>query len=117
MLEKVVSPEGTAERAMVPAYRVAGKTGTVRKLSAKGGYRDDSYQALFAGFAPVSKPRFVLVVVIDEPGLDQYYGGEVAAPVFAKIMADALRLRGVPPDAAGQAKQIVVRRQEADLGA
>ena len=117
MLEKVVSPDGTAQRAMVPAYRVAGKTGTVRKLSAQGGYRDDSYQALFAGFAPVSEPRFVLVVVIDEPGLDQYYGGEVAAPVFAKIMADALRLWGVPPDAGDRAKQIVLSRQEADLGA
>jgi cell division protein FtsI (penicillin-binding protein 3) len=96
---------------------VAGKTGTVRKLSAQGGYRDDSYQALFAGFAPVSEPRFVLVVVIDEPGLDQYYGGEVAAPVFAKIMADALRLWGVPPDAGDRAKQIVLSRQEADVGA
>ena len=117
MLEKVVSPEGTAQRAMVPAYRVAGKTGTVRKLSTQGGYRNDSYQALFAGFAPVSEPRFVLVVVIDEPGLDQYYGGEVAAPVFAKIMADVLRLRGVPPDAVDREKQIVLSRQEADLGA
>jgi cell division protein FtsI/penicillin-binding protein 2 len=59
----------------------------------------------------------VLVVVIDEPGLDQYYGGEVAAPVFAKIMADVLRLRGVPPDAVDREKQIVLSRQEADVGA
>ena len=65
----------------------------------------------------MSDPRFVLVVVIDEPGLEQYYGGEVAAPVFAKIMADALRLRGVPPDASDQAKQIVLSSQGADLGA
>ena len=57
------------------------------------------------------------MVVIDEPGLEQYYGGEVAAPVFSKIMADALRLRGVPPDAGDRAKQIVLSRQEADLGA
>jgi cell division protein FtsI (penicillin-binding protein 3) len=117
MLEKVVSPEGTAQQAMVPAYRVAGKTGTVRKLSTEGGYRDDSYQALFAGFAPASQPRFVLVVLIDEPGFDQYYGGEVAAPVFAKIMADALRLLGVPRDAIDPTQQIVSTRQEADLDA
>jgi len=117
MLEKVVSPEGTAQRATVPAYRVAGKTGTVRKLSAEGGYRDDSYQALFAGFAPVSDPRFVVVVVIDEPGLDQYYGGEVAAPVFAKIMTDALRLRGIPGDGDNNTNQIVFSKLEADLGA
>jgi cell division protein FtsI (penicillin-binding protein 3) len=117
MLEKVVSPEGTAQRATVPAYRVAGKTGTVRKLSAEGDYRDDSYQALFAGFAPVSDPRFVVVVVIDEPGLDQYYGGEVAAPVFAKIMTDALRLRGIPGDGDNNTNQIVFSKLEADLGA
>ncbi len=117
MLEKVVSHDGTAQRAMVPAYRVAGKTGTVRKLSTQGGYRDDSYQALFAGFAPVSEPRFVLVVLIDEPSVDEYYGGEVAAPVFAKIMSDALRLRGIPGDAGTGVEQIVLSRQQADLGA
>jgi len=117
MLEQVVSPEGTAQRATVPAYRVAGKTGTVRKLSPEGGYRDDSYQALFAGFAPVSDPRFVLVVLIDEPGLEQYYGGEVAAPVFAKIMSDALRLRGIPGDSNTPTNQIVFSKRDADLGA
>lgn len=117
MLEQVVSPEGTAQLANVPEYRVAGKTGTVRKLSSEGGYRDDSYQALFAGFAPVSDPRFVLVVLIDEPGLDRYYGGEVAAPVFAKIMTDALRIRGIPGDRDTTTNQIVFSKREADLGA
>ena len=117
MLEQVVSPEGTAQRAMVPAYRVAGKTGTVRKLSVQGGYQDDSYQAIFAGFAPASQPRFVLIVLIDEPGLDQYYGGVVAAPVFARIMSDALRLWGVPRDAGDTAKQVVLSQQHANVGA
>ena len=116
MLEQVVSPEGTARQAMVSGYRVAGKTGTVRKLSNQGGYREDSYLALFAGFAPVSDPKFVLVVLIDEPRLDQYYGGEVAAPVFARIMADALRLHGIPVDKR-LSTQLVFSQEEADLGA
>ncbi len=96
MMEGVVSAEGTARRAAVPAYRVAGKTGTVRK-SGVGGYREDRYVAWFAGMAPASRPRLVAVVVIDEPQGD-YYGGQVAAPVFARVMAGALRLLDVPPD-------------------
>ncbi|MBO67189.1 MAG: cell division protein [Acidiferrobacteraceae bacterium] len=116
MLEQVVSPEGTARQAMISGYRVAGKTGTVRKLSAQGDYQKDSYLALFAGFAPVSDPRFVLVVLIDEPGLDHYYGGEVAAPVFARIMSDALRLSGIPVDKQ-PSTQLVFSRQAVDLGA
>ncbi len=101
MLEGVVSPEGTAQRAAIPAYRVAGKTGTVRK-SGVGGYRDDAYVAWFAGMAPASAPRLVAVVLIDEPQGD-YYGGQVAAPVFARVVSGALRLLDVPPDAVGPA--------------
>ena len=98
LLEQVVSADGTAQRAAVPAYRVAGKTGTVHKVSPNGGYEADHYQSLFVGFAPVSAPRFVLAVMVDEPR-GKYFGGEVAAPVFARIMADALRMHGIRPDA------------------
>ena len=98
LLEKVVSAEGTAKKAAVPAYRVAGKTGTVHKPSPSGGYDEDRYQSIFVGFAPVSNPRFVLAVMVDEPQ-GKYFGGEVAAPVFARIMSDALRFNGIKPDA------------------
>ena len=98
ILERVVT-EGTAKRAAVPHYRVAGKTGTVHKIDPAGGYHEDRYQSLFAGFAPVSDPRMVLVVLIDDPRGEQYFGGEVAAPAFRNIMADALRLHAVVPDA------------------
>lgn len=97
MMETVVSPQGTARRAAVTGYRVAGKTGTAKKAG-PAGYVDGLYQAVFAGMAPASAPRFVMVVMIDEPGGKQYYGGLVAAPVFAKVMEMALRLYNVPPD-------------------
>ena len=97
MLETVVSPEGTAPKAAVPGYRVAGKTGTARKAVA-GGYAKDRYQAVFAGMAPATDPRLVMVVMIDEPSAGEFYGGAVAAPVFAEVMAGALRLLNVPPD-------------------
>lgn len=97
MLEAVVSPDGTASKATIAGYRVAGKTGTVKKAVA-GGYADDRHAALFAGMAPASDPRLVTVVVIDEPGTEQYYGGQIAAPLFAEIMDGALRLLNVPPD-------------------
>lgn len=100
MLQSVVSSEGTAPLAAVPGYRVAGKTGTVKK-SIAGGYAKDKYLSLFAGMAPASDPRLVMVVVINEPQGDQYYGGAVAAPVFSKVMAGALRLLNIPPDAYG----------------
>jgi cell division protein FtsI (penicillin-binding protein 3) len=77
---------------------VAGKTGTVHKPSKDGGYADDRYISVFAGLAPASKPRLVCVVIIDEPKGEQYYGGEVAAPVFSRIMAESLRLLNVAPD-------------------
>jgi cell division protein FtsI (penicillin-binding protein 3) len=97
MLESVVGPGGTASRARVAGYRVGGKTGTVRK-SVSGGYAEDRYHAVFAGMAPITQPRLVVVVVIDEPGGKEYYGGQVAAPVYAEIMARTMRVLGVPPD-------------------
>ena len=98
MLEQVVSPKGTGKLAAVPGFRVAGKTGTAWKF-AVGGYSKDRYLAVFAGVAPASDPRLAAVVVIDEPGGQDYYGGDVAAPVFARIMGSGLRLLAVPPDA------------------
>lgn len=97
MLERVVEKGGTGTRGAVPGYRIAGKTGTVKKSGA-GGYVEDSYLALFAGIAPASNPRLAMVVVIDEPRGEKYYGGAVAAPVFAKVMAGALRMLDIPPD-------------------
>ena len=97
MLEMAVLPGGTAPRAQIPGYRVAGKTGTSHKL--EGGNYADRYVAAFVGFAPVSDPRLVVAVMIDEPSAGKYYGGEVAAPVFAQVMAGSLRTLGVAPDA------------------
>lgn len=97
MLEAVVQEGGTGTRAQIAGYKVAGKTGTVKKAVA-GGYSDDRYIAVFAGIAPASQPRLAMVVTINEPRGEIYYGGEVAAPVFSKVMAGALRMMGVPPD-------------------
>ncbi len=97
MLEEVVSTKGTAPNARVPGYRVAGKTGTAHKL-VNGAYSEDQYVALFVGMAPLSDPRLVCVVVIDDPRGEQYYGGQVAGPVFSRVMSGALRLLDVPPD-------------------
>ena len=97
MLEAVTQEGGTARRASISGYRVAGKTGTARK-STVGGYSEDRYLAVFAGMVPASSPRLVGVVTIDEPKGEEYYGGQVAAPVFSEVMAGALRLRGVAPD-------------------
>ena len=97
MLELAVLPGGTAPKAQIPGYRVAGKTGTAHKL--EGGQYADRYVAAFVGFAPVSDPRLVVAVMIDEPSAGKYYGGEVAAPVFAQVMAGSLRTLGVAPDA------------------
>ncbi len=97
MLETVVHTGGTGQRAAVKGYRVAGKTGTAHK-AIRGGYAEDRYMSLFAGMAPASDPRLVMVVVIDEPQRGQHYGGQVAAPVFAKVMEGALRILDIPPD-------------------
>ncbi|MCX8017396.1 MAG: penicillin-binding protein 2 [Rhodocyclaceae bacterium] len=96
MLEMAVQPGGTAPKAQVPGYRVAGKTGTAVKL--EGGVYTKKYVSGFVGFAPVSDPRLIVAVMIDEPSAGKYYGGEVAAPVFASVMGSALRALGVPPD-------------------
>ena len=97
MMETVVSPEGTARKAAVPGYRIAGKTGTARKATA-GGYSDKLYTAVFGGLAPASRPRLAVVVVVHEPSAGVYYAGDVAAPAFAEIVAGSLRILGVPPD-------------------
>jgi len=97
ILEGATGPGGTGHRASIPLYRIAGKTGTTHKADI-GGYSEDRYMSLFAGMAPASAPRLVLVVVIDEPKGDKHYGGEVAAPVFSRIMQDALRIFNIPPD-------------------
>ncbi len=97
MMETVVDDGGTGQRAAVPGYRVAGKTGTSWKFRS-GGYSTDKYNAVFAGLIPASNPRLAIVVVIDEPKGDVYYGGDVAAPVFARVAAGAMRLMAVPPD-------------------
>jgi cell division protein FtsI (penicillin-binding protein 3) len=97
MMEGVVSTEGTAPKAAVSGYRVAGKTGTVKKLG-NNGYEDNKYRALFAGMAPATKPKLVMALVFDEPRKKGFYGGQVAAPVFSEVMEHALRLLNVAPD-------------------
>lgn len=97
MLETVISKEGTAYQAKVEGYRVAGKTGTVKKATA-GGYASDKYLSVFVGMAPASDPRFIIAIVVDEPTTGQYYGGLVAAPAFSKVMGGVLRIYGVEPD-------------------
>lgn len=97
MMESVVT-EGSGRKASVAGYRIAGKTGTAWKASA-GGYITNRYVSVFAGVAPVSAPRIATVVVIDEPSVGGYYGGDIAAPVFADVVGGALRLLAVAPDA------------------
>ena len=96
MLEEVVK-RGSGTAAAIPGYRVAGKTGTVRKII-NGRYSEDRYYSLFAGMAPASEPRLVTVVVVDESTRGHYFGGRVAAPIFREIMTDALHLLAVPAD-------------------
>ena len=114
MLELAVSDEGTAPQARIAGYRVAGKTGTARKL--KDGQYVNAYVASFAGFAPASDPRIVVAVMIDEPGGGRYYGGDVAAPVFAQIAAGSLRTLQVPPDGpAAPPPRIIAQVREGGL--
>jgi cell division protein FtsI (penicillin-binding protein 3) len=101
MLEMAVQSGGTAPKAQIAGYRVAGKTGTAHK--AEGGvYAADKYVSSFVGFAPASDPRLIVAVMIDEPNVSAYYGGEVAAPLFAQVMAGSLRSLGVTPDTSQQ---------------
>ena len=97
MMEKVVGPGGTAPLAQVRGYRVAGKTGTAHKL--EGGRYVNKYVASFVGFAPISDPRIIIAVMVDEPTAGGHFGGQVAAPVFSNVAASALRAMNVPPDA------------------
>ena len=97
MMQRVVSEKGTGKQAKVANYSVAGKTGTVHKFTA-GGYAEDRYLSIFTGMVPAEDPKLVMVVMIDEPRNGEYFGGEVSAPVFSKVMAGAMRLLDVPPD-------------------
>jgi cell division protein FtsI (penicillin-binding protein 3) len=97
MLERVIQKGGTGTRAEIPAYYAAGKTGTIHKVG-RNGYADDRYLSLFAGFAPANDPRIIAVVAINEPRAGQYFGGEVAAPVFSTLMEHGLRILQVTPD-------------------
>lgn len=97
MLEMAAGPEGTAPKARVPGYRVGGKTGTAHKLEA-GNYAN-KYVSSFVGIAPISDPRLIVAVMIDEPTAGKHYGGDVAAPVFAQVMGASLRTLGIAPDA------------------
>ncbi|THF61194.1 peptidoglycan D,D-transpeptidase FtsI family protein [Pseudothauera rhizosphaerae] len=114
ILEMAAGPGGTAPKAQIPGYRVAGKTGTAHKL--ENGRYTNKYVSSFVGFAPVSAPRLVVAVMIDEPVSGQHYGGAVAAPVFARITASALRALGVAPDAPLQPLQLA-RPATADAAA
>ena len=96
MLEMAAGPTGTAPQAQVPGYRVAGKTGTAYKIE-KGQYVK-KYVSSFVGFAPVSDPRIIIAVMIDEPSAGKHYGGQVAAPIFSTVTANALRAMNVAPD-------------------
>lgn len=112
MMETVVATErGTARRAAVAGYRVGGKTGTAKKASARG-YVAGKYQSVFAGMAPIPEPRFVMVVMIDEPGGQHFYGGIVAAPTFATVMQAALRLYNVPPDDPQASRLLAAQRRQ-----
>jgi cell division protein FtsI (penicillin-binding protein 3) len=114
MMESVVKKGGTAPQAAVKGYTVAGKTGTVKKASRYGGYTKKKYSAVFAGFAPASKPKIAIAVMIDEPSNGVYYGGLVAAPVFSKVMSGALRLFNIDPDDISQPD--VIEQIEERLG-
>ncbi|KRP62316.1 peptidoglycan synthetase FtsI [Pseudomonas trivialis] len=99
MLQQVIEAPRGVFRAQVPAYHVAGKSGTARKTSVgTKGYAENSYRSLFAGFGPMSDPRYAIVVVIDEPSKAGYFGGLVSAPVFSKVMSGTLRLMNITPD-------------------
>ncbi|MCW8828402.1 MAG: penicillin-binding transpeptidase domain-containing protein [Gammaproteobacteria bacterium] len=111
MLELAVQKGGTGTRAQIAGYRVAGKTGTVRKAGV-GGYSEENYISIFAGMAPASRPRLAMVVVVHRPDDGEYYGGVVAAPVFARVMEGALRLLDVAPDDLESLRGVKVARAE-----
>jgi cell division protein FtsI (penicillin-binding protein 3) len=104
-LETVVDRDsgGGATAANVPFYSVAGKTGTAHVVGAAG-YESNVYNALFAGYAPATDPRIVVVIIMNEPGGNEHYGSQVAAPLFSKIVSGAMRILNVPPDKMGDAE-------------
>jgi cell division protein FtsI (penicillin-binding protein 3) len=110
MLEAAAGPDG-AKLAQVRGYRVAGKSGTVRKI-VNGHYSRSDYRGSFVGFAPVSNPRIVVAVTLDSPTTGGYYGGKVAAPVFSSIVSSSLRRLGVQPDAPFEALVAAAPRKE-----
>ena len=97
VLDRVTGPGGTATLARVPGFSVGGKTGTVHKVG-EGGYLDDQYVALFVGIAPMSAPRYVTAILIDQPRGDHYGGGLAAAPVYSRITEEVLRIRNAQPE-------------------
>ena len=98
MLETVTEQGGTATKSQVSGYRISGKTGTAYKL-VNGQYAENQYLSSFVGYGPSSNPRYIIAVSIDEPSAGKYFGGDVSAPVFSKVMSQALRMSGVLPDA------------------
>ncbi len=116
MMESVTQEGGTGMRTRVPGYRVAGKTGTAHKL-VDGRYAPDRYLSSFVGMAPASNPRLIIGVVIDEPSGGVYYGGSVAGPVFAHVMAASLRQLALPPDAPETATRMTHNALRAGGGA
>lgn len=114
MMLEVTLSGGTATRAQIKGYQVAGKTGTVHKTKATGGYYADKHIALFAGMAPALKPRFTMVVVIDEPQ-QKYFGGQVAAPVFKEVMSKSLRILNVPPDNVPPGQYVLLKDSQAQI--
>ena len=116
MMQRVVSDKGTAKRASVANYSVAGKTGTVHKFVA-GGYAEDRYLSIFAGMIPADKPELVMVVMIDEPRNGEYFGGLVAAPVFSQVMSGAMRLLDIAPDRISKKQLMKVDVVTQDLSA
>jgi cell division protein FtsI (penicillin-binding protein 3) len=105
MMEPVATLQGTAPKAAISGYRVSGKTGTARKFTV-GGYHADRYLSVFGGVAPASDPRLAAIVMIDEPSAGVFYGGEVAGPVFSRVIGDALRILGIPPDDGARARSV-----------
>ncbi len=114
MLHAVTEDGGTAGKARLPGHSVGGKTGTVHKVGG-GKYIDDKYVALFAGVAPIERPRIVTVVVIDEPRGDAYGGGSAAAPVFASVAEGALRILNVTPTRLGEIAQSAVAQGDGSV--
>ena len=110
MLQLVTQPGGTAQKAQTIGYSVGGKTGTTHKQEGKG-YADKKYRGFFVGLAPIENPRIVVAVMIDEPSNGRYFGGDVAAPVFADTVQQTLRMMGLPPDLAVK-PQIIAKAVE-----